>query len=66
MNKKIGVCFLAATVMFALLGLLSPLGAQGPGGGNIKLGPLEVHPFMGVTETYNDNFYRNYGNLKSE
>jgi hypothetical protein len=40
--------------------------AAGPGTGNIKLGPLEVHPFVGVTETYSDNIYLNYGGLPSK
>ncbi len=39
---------------------------MGPGKGNIKVGPVEVHPFVGLTETYSDNIYRNYGNFKSE
>jgi hypothetical protein len=37
-----------------------------PGTERIKAGPVEVHPFVGVTEFYNDNIYRNYGGLKKE
>jgi len=50
-------------------GVVPPyLGGQdvGPGQGNIKIGSLEVHPYLGLTGTYDDNVYRNYGNLKSE
>jgi phage anti-repressor protein len=38
----------------------------GPGKERVKAGPVEVHPFLGVTEFYNDNIYRNYGGLKKE
>jgi hypothetical protein len=68
MNRKHWAGFFVATMVIALLGVLSPLGAQlqMPSGGNIKIGPVAVHPFVGLTETYNDNIYRNYGNFKSE
>jgi hypothetical protein len=39
---------------------------MGPGTERIKAGPVEVHPFAGVTEFYNDNIYRNYGGKKKE
>ena len=57
------IVFLLGSLAFNL-----PLWAQSlePGKGNIKLGPVEVHPFLGLTETYSDNVYRNYGNLPSE
>ena len=38
----------------------------GPGTGEFRLGPVEVHPFAGITETYNDNIYKNYDALASE
>ncbi len=38
----------------------------GPGTGNIKAGPVEIHPFLQFTETYSDNIYYNYGGLKKE
>ncbi len=34
--------------------------------GNLKIGPLEIHPFLSATETYSDNIYKNYGGLKAE
>ncbi|MGA2466435.1 MAG: outer membrane beta-barrel protein [Thermodesulfobacteriota bacterium] len=45
-----------------------PLGAQitGPGTENIKAGPVEIHPFVELTETYSDNIYKNYGGFKKE
>ncbi|MBI5605160.1 MAG: outer membrane beta-barrel protein [Deltaproteobacteria bacterium] len=68
MNMKNWDSLLAVSLIISMLCFVYPLGAQvaGPGKGNIKIGPLEVHPFVGLTETYNDNVYRNYGNLKSE
>lgn len=56
-------------VVLAFLCLfVTPLRAQitGPGTGNIKAGPVEVHPFVEITETYSDNIYRNYGGFKKE
>ena len=38
----------------------------GPGISNLKAGPLEIHPFLGVTETYDDNIYRSYGGKEKE
>ena len=45
-----------------------PIEAQmvGPEKGNLKIGPLEIHPFLSATETYSDNIYKNYGGLKAE
>jgi hypothetical protein len=69
----------AVWILTALLPLLLPaaplwgqqvgplLGQQVmPGTGNIKLGPLEVHPYLGLTETYSNNIYLNYGGLPSK
>jgi hypothetical protein len=39
---------------------------MGPGTGKIKAGPVEVHPFLGVTEFYTDNAYRSYGGLQKQ
>lgn len=41
----------------------NPLRAQTawPGEGHLKAGPVEVHPFLGLSETYSDNIYQNYG-----
>jgi len=36
------------------------------GKGNIKLGPLEIHPSLRVTETYTDNVYLSYDGKKDE
>jgi hypothetical protein len=38
----------------------------GPGTGNIKAGPVEIHPFVELTETYSNNIYENYGGFKKE
>ena len=55
-------------ILAALFFVTPSLWAQmaGPGKGNIKVGPVEVHPFVGVAETYNDNIYQSYGGLKKE
>ena len=39
---------------------------QAPAGGNIKLGPVEVHPSVGLMETYSDNIYTSYNNKDKE
>jgi hypothetical protein len=36
------------------------------GTGNIKLGPLEIHPSIAVSETYTDNVYLSYDGKKDE
>src|SRR4030043_285492 len=67
MNRTLwGRRWLVVTSMITFFGLVSSVSAQGPGKGNIKVGALEVHPSIGLTETYNDNIYKNYGNLRSE
>ncbi len=59
---KVGLVIL----MVVFWGFVSPLSAQEPEKGNIKIGALEVHPSVGLSGTYNDNIYKNFGNLKSE
>src|SRR4030042_5138313 len=67
MNRTLwGRRWLVVTSMITFFGLVSAFSAQGPGKGNIKVGALEVHTSIGLTETYNDNIYKNYGNLRSE
>lgn len=39
---------------------------QAPSGGGIKIGPLEFHPGIGLTETYSDNIYQSYDGLDSK
>jgi hypothetical protein len=36
------------------------------GEGNIKAGPLEVHPSIGITQTWTDNVYRSYDGKAKE
>jgi hypothetical protein len=57
-----------AVLVFLCFLIPSPLWAQisGPGTGNIKAGPVEIHPFVELTETYSDNIYKNYGGFKKE
>jgi len=58
---------LAAGLLF-LSGVFSPLSAQTftPQGGNVKVGDLQIHPFLEVKETYSDNIYQNYGGLPAD
>lgn len=49
------LCIVLAFPAFAVWGQTVPSDK-----GNIKLGPLEVHPSVGLAETYTDNVYRNY------
>lgn len=67
-KKKPYTAWMMAAVFPVLLLAAAPLWGQqaGPGTGNIKLGPLEVHPYLGLTETYNSNIYLNYGGLPSK
>jgi hypothetical protein len=53
---------------FLLFLISSPLWAQitGPGTENIKAGPVEIHPFVELTETHSDNIYKNYGGFEKE
>ena len=53
------------TFILALLGLLVavPCGAaeiQAPKSANIQVGSLQVHPSIGIAETYSDNIYQSY------
>lgn len=66
MIKAAKTSFMALIV--ALLLAASPAMAQteGLGPGNIKIGPLEIHPSVGLTETYSDNIYRSYDNEPKE
>jgi hypothetical protein len=52
------LCFLMPSGLWAQI--------TGPGTGNIKAGPVEIHPFVELTETYSDNIYRNFGGFKKE
>jgi hypothetical protein len=55
------LCFTAPSLLAQTIGPI-----PGPGTGNIKAGPVEIHPFLEFTETYSDNIYSNYGGLKKE
>ncbi len=39
---------------------------RGPGAGQFRLGPVELHPFVGIRETYDDNIYSSYNGLDKE
>ncbi|MDA8125839.1 MAG: outer membrane beta-barrel protein [Deltaproteobacteria bacterium] len=39
---------------------------QPTGQGNIKLGPLEIHPSLGLMETYTDNVYKSFDGKNKE
>lgn len=55
--------------VFGLLALIAlPVWGQPQqmGKGNIKVGPLEIHPGLGLTETYTDNVYRSYDGKEKE
>lgn len=66
MNQKKICQWIVLILTLSILGLALPLWAQNTTPGNIKIGPVAVHPFIGLTEAYSDNLYRNYGNFKSE
>ncbi len=59
-------------VIFALIALPMAVSAEGlysqppVGKGNIKVGPLEIHPSVGVTGTYTDNVYQSYDGKETE
>lgn len=70
MNRKWIVPLILA--IFALTAFPVAVSAEGlyanppVGKGNIKVGPLEVHPSIGVTGTYTDNVYQNYDGKEKE
>ena len=67
-KKNSYAAWILAGVFTVLLMAAAPLWGQqaGPGTGNIKVGPLEVHPYLGLTETYSSNIYLNYGGRPSK
>jgi len=63
----VSLCFLIPSPLWAQITGPTPWAqTTGPGTGNIKAGPVEIHPFVGLTETYSDNIYYNYGGFKKE
>lgn len=60
--------FVIIAVSVVLLFVSSPVFAQlqAPSGGKIKLGPVEIHPSIGLMETYSDNIYATYDNKAKE
>ena len=55
------ICLLVAFTAYPVWGQ-----PQQTGQGNIKLGPLEIHPSIGLTETWTDNVYRSYDGKDKE
>ncbi|MBC2724694.1 MAG: outer membrane beta-barrel protein, partial [Desulfosporosinus sp.] len=60
--------FVIIAVSVILLFESSPVFAQlqAPTGGKIKLGPVEIHPSIGLMETYSDNIYVSYDDKAKE
>ena len=60
--------FVIIVVLVVLLFVSSPVIAQlqTPTGGKIKLGPVEIHPSIGLVETYSDNIYVSYDDKAKE
>ncbi len=56
--------FVIIAISVVLLFISYPVFAQlkAPAGGKIKLGPVEIHPSIGLMETYSDNIYASYDN----
>jgi len=58
------------TVLIALMLCAAAIPAWGQpprtGEGNIKVGPVEVHPSVGITQTWTDNVYRSYDGKDKE
>jgi hypothetical protein len=57
MKKKRIIPFICIILVFTAF---QAWGQTQAGQGNIKLGPVEVHPSVGLMETFTDNVYRNY------
>lgn len=64
MKKKLIIIMIC--LVFGFMGLPAGVQSQPLGQGNIKLGPLEIHPSLGLTETYTDNVYRSYDGKDNE
>lgn len=58
------ILLIPVVLLFIYSSVLAQL--QAPAGGNIKLGPVEVHPSVGLMETYSDNIYESYDNKPKE
>jgi hypothetical protein len=60
--------FIILIAAAALVCLSSPVSAQlqAPTGGKIKAGPVEIHPSIGLMETYSDNIYQSYDGKDDE
>lgn len=66
MTKSKLFVIIAVSVVFLFVS--SPVFAQlqTPTGGKIKLGPVEIHPSIGLMETYTDNIYVSYDDKAKE
>ncbi len=64
MKKTFIISFICLVIGF----FVTPAWSQADpvGKGNIKVGPLEIHPSIRVTETYTDNVYLSYDGRKDE
>ncbi|MBW2741196.1 MAG: outer membrane beta-barrel protein, partial [Deltaproteobacteria bacterium] len=60
--------FVIISISVVFLFVSSPVFAQlqAPTGGDIKLGPVEIRPSIGLMETYSDNIYLSYDNKAKE
>lgn len=60
--------FLTVLLILVFIFVALPAWGQPPrtGEGNIKVGPLEVHPSIGITQTWSDNVYRSYDGKAKE
>lgn len=68
-NSKVSRLILIICLVFGFSFMAFPAGvhSQAPiGNGNIQLGPVGVHPSLGLTETYTDNVYRSYDGKEKE
>ena len=66
MRKKLAIVIICLVLGFSVMAFPAGVHSQPLRQGNIKLGPLEVHPSFGLTGTYTDNVYRSYDGKEKE
>ena len=63
-SKMFVIIALSVVLLFVSSHVFAQL--QAPAGGKIKLGPVEIHPSIGLMETNSDNIYASYDNKPKE
>jgi len=66
MRRKLPIVIICLVFGFGFMVFPSEIHSQQLRPGKIKLGPVGVHPSLGLTETYTDNVYQSYDGKDKE